>query len=88
MASLEVDTSSIEVGQCLTVKWRGKPVFIRRRSDTEIEKANDVILSGLRDPQTDLERAPNPEVGQADKAHMSFSAMCLVYFPQKEQIRL
>lgn len=68
MASLEVDTSAIEVGQCLTVKWRGKPVFIRRRSDTEIERANDINLSVLRDPETDLDRAPNPEVCHAENS--------------------
>jgi ubiquinol-cytochrome c reductase iron-sulfur subunit len=38
LASLEVDLSKIEVGQTVTVKWRGKPVFIRRRTEGEIEK--------------------------------------------------
>mmetsp|Transcript_8515 Transcript_8515/g.27825 ORF Transcript_8515/g.27825 Transcript_8515/m.27825 type:complete len:179 (-) Transcript_8515:473-1009(-) len=33
LASLEVDTSGIEVGSTVTVKWRGKPVFIRRRNE-------------------------------------------------------
>ncbi|GMH38626.1 hypothetical protein BSKO_06510 [Bryopsis sp. KO-2023] len=61
MASLEVDTSNIEVGQTITVKWRGKPVFIRRRETSDIEKANDVDMSSLRDPETDLDRAPQPE---------------------------
>ena len=36
LASLEVDLSKIEVGQTVTVKWRGKPVFIRRRTEGEI----------------------------------------------------
>ncbi|MEE3099288.1 MAG: ubiquinol-cytochrome c reductase iron-sulfur subunit, partial [Pseudomonadota bacterium] len=31
LASIEVDVSAVEVGTQLTVKWRGKPVFIRRR---------------------------------------------------------
>mmetsp|Transcript_12264 Transcript_12264/g.31411 ORF Transcript_12264/g.31411 Transcript_12264/m.31411 type:complete len:283 (-) Transcript_12264:99-947(-) len=61
LASLEVDLSAIEVGQTITVKWRGKPVFIRRRSDAEIADANAVQASSLRDPQTDEERAVKPE---------------------------
>ena len=45
----------------LTVKWRGKPVFIRHRTAAEIEDANVVELSELRDPQTDSERVEKPE---------------------------
>ena len=36
--------------------WRGKPVFIRNRTDEEVEAANAVPLDQLRDPQTDAER--------------------------------
>lgn len=36
LASLEVDMSGIEEGQTVTVKWRGKPVFIRYRTPEEI----------------------------------------------------
>ncbi len=32
LSSIEVDLAQIEVGQAITVKWRGKPVFIRRRT--------------------------------------------------------
>ena len=62
MASLEVDLTKVAMGQTITVKWRGKPVFIRRRSEEEIESARQVDLSSLRDPQTDEERVQNPEV--------------------------
>lgn len=62
MAALEVDLSKIEMGQTVTVKWRGKPVFVRRRSETEVEAASKVPLSELRDPETDSDRATNPEV--------------------------
>lgn len=31
MANLEVDMKNIQEGQTVTVKWRGKPVFIRHR---------------------------------------------------------
>lgn len=62
MASVEVDISAVEIGQAITLKWRGKPVFVRRRSDKEIAEANSVALNALRDPETDSDRASNPEV--------------------------
>lgn len=61
MASLEVDLSKISPGQTITVKWRGKPVFVRRRTDEDVESARSVPLSTLRDPQTDESRVVNPE---------------------------
>ncbi len=50
LASIEVDVSSIEPGMSVTVKWRGKPVFIRNRTDKEIEEAKAVALAELKDP--------------------------------------
>ncbi|XP_058758079.1 cytochrome b-c1 complex subunit Rieske-2, mitochondrial-like isoform X2 [Vicia villosa] len=47
MASLEVDLSSIEPGTTVTVKWRGKPVFIRRRTDEDVQLANSVDVGSL-----------------------------------------
>ncbi|XP_072966812.1 cytochrome b-c1 complex subunit Rieske, mitochondrial-like isoform X2 [Typha angustifolia] len=61
LASLEVDLSGIEPGTTVTVKWRGKPVFIRRRTEDDIKLANSVDVSSLRDPQEDAERVKNPE---------------------------
>ena len=61
LASLEVDLSKIEAGQTVTVKWRGKPVFIRRRTPAEIAKEAAVAVKDLRDPQADGERVVNPE---------------------------
>ncbi|KAL5800642.1 hypothetical protein ACOSQ3_032274 [Xanthoceras sorbifolium] len=61
MASLEVDLSSIEPGSTVTVKWRGKPVFIRRRTEEDINLANNVDVASLRDPQEDAARVKNPE---------------------------
>lgn len=49
LSSIRVDTSDIEVGTQLTVKWLGKPVFIRRRTEDEIAAAQDVDLGGLID---------------------------------------
>ncbi|CAL9065603.1 cytochrome b-c1 complex subunit Rieske-4, mitochondrial-like [Musa acuminata AAA Group] len=61
LASLEVDLSSIEPGSTVTVKWRGKPVFIRRRTEDDINLANSVNVLSLRDPQADSDRVKNPE---------------------------
>jgi len=56
LSSVEVDLSPIEVGQAIIVKWRGKPVFIRRRSAEEITEAEAVDVADLPDPQADSER--------------------------------
>ena len=61
LASIDVDLSALEVGQSITVTWRGKPVFIRRRSETEIAGEQNVDMDALRDPQTDNERAEKAE---------------------------
>ncbi|HEV7369832.1 ubiquinol-cytochrome c reductase iron-sulfur subunit [Arenibaculum sp.] len=61
LASIDVDLSPIAVGQAITVTWRGKPVFIRRRTEAEIAAARAVDVSSLPDPQTDEERAVQPE---------------------------
>jgi ubiquinol-cytochrome c reductase iron-sulfur subunit len=50
MASIEVDVSALEPGMSLTVKWRGKPVFIRNRTPKEVEEANKVDVTELKDP--------------------------------------
>ncbi|MEC9462991.1 MAG: ubiquinol-cytochrome c reductase iron-sulfur subunit, partial [Pseudomonadota bacterium] len=50
LASIEVDVSALEPGMSLTVKWRGKPVFIRNRTEQEVEAAKAVELSELKDP--------------------------------------
>ncbi len=56
LASIEADISAIEEGQSVTFKWRGKPVFVRHRTASEIEEANAVPLEDLKDPATDAER--------------------------------
>ncbi|MCB1556379.1 MAG: ubiquinol-cytochrome c reductase iron-sulfur subunit [Alphaproteobacteria bacterium] len=60
LASIEVDLSPVKVGQAITVVWRGKPVFIRHRTPKEIQEAEDVDVSTLRDKQTDEERVEKP----------------------------
>jgi ubiquinol-cytochrome c reductase iron-sulfur subunit len=61
LSSIEVDLGAIPEGQIVTVKWRGGPVFVRHRTKKEIEEAQNVPLSELRDPQPDAQRVQKPE---------------------------
>ena len=61
LASIEVDLSPIKEGQAVTVMWRGKPVFIRKRTADEIKQAVEADGKDMRDPQSDGERAQKPE---------------------------
>ena len=61
LASTEVDLTPILPGQSITVLWRGKPVFIKRRTQEEINKARSVSLDELKHPEKDEDRAKNPE---------------------------
>ncbi|CAA17904.1 Cytochrome b-c1 complex subunit Rieske, mitochondrial [Schizosaccharomyces pombe] len=61
MSKAEVDLSKIPEGKNLVVKWQGKPVFIRHRTPEEIQEANSVDISTLRDPQADSDRVQKPE---------------------------
>ncbi len=56
LASIDVDLTPVQVGQAITVTWRGKPVFIRHRTPEEIQKARQTPLSELKDPQPDQQR--------------------------------
>ena len=56
LASTEVDISKIAAGQAIKTIWRKQPVFIRNLTPQEIQAANSVPLSELRDPQTLGER--------------------------------
>ena len=61
LSSTEVNVSEVQPGQSITVLWRGKPVFIKRRTEEEIAKARQVDLKELKDPEKDEDRAKNPE---------------------------
>ena len=50
LSSIRVDVGAIEPGTQLTVKWLGKPVFIRRRTEDEIAAAREVDVDALPDP--------------------------------------
>ena len=61
LATTEVDISQIEPGKSITVLWRGKPVFIKRRTELEISEAQSVSLDELPHPEKDQDRAKKPE---------------------------
>ncbi len=61
LASIEVDISAVETGQSITVTWRGKPVFIRRRTGDEIAEAQSVSALDLPDPEDDAARVSKDE---------------------------
>ena len=61
LASIEVDVAGLEPGSQLTVKWLGKPVFIRRRTEEEIEAARSVDVSVLPD-----QTSGNRNIGESD----------------------
>ena len=50
LSSIRVDVGALEPGTQLTVKWLGKPVFIRRRTEEEIAAAREVDVDTLPDP--------------------------------------
>ena len=57
LASIEVDVSRIAEGQSITIKWRGRPIFIRHPTASESEEASGVLQDELRDPEGDDIRA-------------------------------
>lgn len=65
LSSIVVDVSAVEVGTQLTVKWLGKPVFIRRRSEEEIASARETAVSDL--PDQGAENANKPDADASDQ---------------------
>ena len=72
LASTEIDLSSLEEGQSITVKWRGKPVFVRHITPDEIKQAKEVLIDDMRDPQADADRVANEK-------YIVLVGVCLLY---------
>jgi ubiquinol-cytochrome c reductase iron-sulfur subunit len=53
LSTVEVNLAPIVEGQAITVMWQGKPVFIRHRTQKEIEFARSQDPSSLLDPEKD-----------------------------------
>ncbi|OMH81823.1 Cytochrome b-c1 complex subunit Rieske, mitochondrial [Zancudomyces culisetae] len=61
VSKIEVDLAKIPVGSSVTLKWRGKPVFVRHRTQEQIELSRSVNVASLIDPQNDADRVKIPE---------------------------
>ena len=74
--SIEIDVSKVEEGQQIKILWRGKPIFVRHRTQKEIDAAERVDTASLRDPQTDDERfIPNFQ-GKINKKLLVMIGVC------------
>ncbi len=76
LASIEVDIGAVPLGQEISVKWRGKPVFVRHRSEAEIKAAEEVAVADLPDPQTDDERVRTNPAGVLEKQWLILVGVC------------
>merc|ERR1712078_148689 len=61
MANIEVDLSQIAEGDHMTLKWRGIPLFVRHRTQEEIDSAIKDDETPMRDEQADSDRVLNPK---------------------------
>ncbi|MDP1669058.1 ubiquinol-cytochrome c reductase iron-sulfur subunit [Phaeovulum sp.] len=69
LSAIYVDVSGVEVGTQLTVKWRGKPVFVRRRTAGEIEAARATKLEDLAiDAMAQNANKPGADASDANRA--------------------
>jgi|TARA_B110000908_G_scaffold109884_1_gene128849 ubiquinol-cytochrome c reductase iron-sulfur subunit len=68
LASIFVPVGDIEPGTQLTVKWLGKPVFIRRRTDEEIAESKAVVLTDLPDDHARNENLGDVDASDANRA--------------------
>ncbi len=68
LSSIRVDISGVEIGTQITVKWLGKPVFIRRRTEEEIQYAREVPLDDLPDPIDRNENKPGQPATDENRA--------------------
>ncbi|MEM6407650.1 MAG: ubiquinol-cytochrome c reductase iron-sulfur subunit [Pseudomonadota bacterium] len=68
LSSIDVDVSGLEPGSQMTVKWLGKPVFIRRRTEDEIAAARDVDISTLPDQSAENANMEGADASDENRA--------------------
>lgn len=56
-APVKADISKLEAGQMIVVEWRGKPVYVVRRTESQLERLADVN-DRLKDPDSALSQQP------------------------------
>lgn len=59
LSTVEINIGNIQPGVCTTFKWRGKPVFVKHRTEHEIAAAKEDDNADLRDRQSDASRVKN-----------------------------
>jgi len=59
-AAVEVDISALPAGSKMVVEWRGKPVWIMRRTEAQL-KDLEKLDPALADPSSDRKNVPTPE---------------------------
>jgi len=67
LASIEVDVADVVPGSQITVKWLGKPVFIRRRTAEEIQQARQVELAQLPDASSGNSNKPETDASDVNR---------------------
>jgi len=68
LATIDIDLSALSEGQQITVKWRGKPVFVRYRTAEEIEAARATPMSDLPDALSRSGNAPTASAEDSNRA--------------------
>ncbi len=72
-APIAVNVSKLEPGQQMTIEWRGKPIWIIRRTPESIAKLEQNI-DQLRDPHSEVDQQPE----YAKNKHRALKAEYLV----------
>jgi ubiquinol-cytochrome c reductase iron-sulfur subunit len=68
LATIDIDVSDLTEGSQVTVKWRGKPVFVRYRTAKEIEAARATPLSDLPDQMARTGNNPTADARDENRA--------------------
>lgn len=68
LSKIQVDVSSVAEGGQLVVEWQLKPVFIRHRTQAEIDAARDVKIDDLRDQSAENDMKPNADASDENRA--------------------
>ena len=57
-APVKFDVSKIEPGQMVVVEWRGKPVYVMRRTSEQVAEL-DALDPELKDPDSEISQQPD-----------------------------
>jgi len=57
--NIEAEIGQLEPKKCKTVVWRGKPIYVYKRSDRQMHDVEGTTMNQLKHPETDVARFPN-----------------------------